>query len=125
MVEHHEQVCGSREILDRIADKWTLNVIHQLAWGARRFMELHRGVPGISQRMLTVTLRGLEEDGLVARTVFPVIPPHVEYELTPLGRTLLETVCRLMEWTVEHADEIQAARLAYADRQASARPSAP
>lgn len=104
--------CHARQILDRIGDKWSLAVIHQLST-TRRFTELRRAIDGISQRMLTVTLRGLERDGLVERTVYPVVPPRVDYTLTPLGRTLLGTVCTLMTWSVEHGDEIDHARAAY------------
>ena len=104
--------CHARQILDRIGDKWSLAVIHQLST-TRRFTELRRAIDGISQRMLTVTLRGLERDGLVERTVYPVVPPRVDYALTPLGRTLLGTVCTLMSWSVEHGDEIDTARAAY------------
>lgn len=106
----------ARDVLDRVGDKWSLAVIHALGWGPRRFTELKRSVGGISQRMLTVTLRGLERDGLVSRTVFPVVPLRVDYELTPLGRTLVETVCALMAWSAEHADEIELARKKYDER---------
>ncbi|MEO3861088.1 helix-turn-helix domain-containing protein [Acrocarpospora sp. B8E8] len=119
MLEYDERTCLVRQILDRVGDKWTLNVIHHLADGQKRFMELQREIPGISQRMLTVTLRGLEEDGLVERTIHPVVPPRVDYELTPLGRTLLDTVCQLMDWTLAHLDDIEAARAAYAARENS------
>jgi DNA-binding HxlR family transcriptional regulator len=89
---------GTREILDRIGDKWSLYLIITLANGVRRFNELRRGIDGISQRMLTLTLRGLERDGLVTRTMYPTIPPRVDYELTELGRTLLEPVMALVSW---------------------------
>lgn len=115
---HDETTCQAREILDRVGDKWSLAVIHQLGWGSRRFTELKRGIDGISQRMLTATLRGLERDGLVSRTVYPVVPPRVDYELTSLGQTLLATVCALMSWTVEHLDEIDQARKEYDARHA-------
>ena len=111
--------CRARQVLDRIADKWSLNVIHVLGGGTRRFSDLRRLVDGISQRMLTVTLRGLERDGLVTRTVHPTVPPRVEYALTPLGRTLLDTVCELIRWADRHLPEIDAAREAY-DRRAAA-----
>jgi DNA-binding HxlR family transcriptional regulator len=110
--------CRAREVLDRIGDKWSLNVIHVLGGGTRRFSDLRRLVDGISQRMLTVTLRGLERDGLVTRTVHPTVPPRVEYALTPLGRTLLDTVCDLIRWADQHLPEIDAAREAY-DRRAA------
>jgi DNA-binding HxlR family transcriptional regulator len=116
--EHDARLCHTRQILDRVGDKWSLAVIHQLGQQeVMRFTELQRGIQGISQRMLTVTVRALERDGLVGRTVHPVVPPRVDYCLTPLGHTLLGTVCQLMAWAVEHADEIDEARAAY-DRRA-------
>jgi DNA-binding HxlR family transcriptional regulator len=108
-----EAACKARMVLDRLGDKWSLAVIHQLGTETRRFTELLRATTGISQRMLTATLRGLERDGMVRRTVHPVVPPHVDYELTELGLTLLGTVCTLMSWAVEHSDQIDAARAAY------------
>jgi DNA-binding HxlR family transcriptional regulator len=111
-------MCHTRQILDRIGDKWSLAVIHHLGkQEVMRFTELQRGIQGISQRMLTVTVRALERDGLVERTVHPVVPPRVDYRLTSLGQTLLGTVCQLMGWAVEHADDIDEARAAY-DRRA-------
>src|SRR5437660_8459430 len=112
--------CELRNILDRIADKWSLLVIYELADGVRRFTELRREIDGISQRMLTLTLRQLERDGLVRRTVHPVVPPRVDYELTPLGCTLLKTIQSLVAWTAEHIDEIHEARAAYDARLAEA-----
>lgn len=102
-----------REVLDRVGDKWSLLVIGLLGEGVRRFNEIRRGVDGISQRMLAVTLRGLERDGLVTRTVHPTMPPKVEYSLTVMGRTLLSTVCELVEWADRHAGEIDSARTAF------------
>jgi DNA-binding HxlR family transcriptional regulator len=93
---------ATREILDRIGDKWSLYLIITLANGVRRFNELRRGIDGISQRMLTLTLRGLERDGLVTRTMYPTIPPRVDYELTEMGRTLLEPVMALVSWADNH-----------------------
>jgi DNA-binding HxlR family transcriptional regulator len=110
--------CRVREVLDRVGDKWSLYVIEVLGGGTRRFRDLRRMIDGISQRMLTVTLRGLERDGLVTRTVHPTIPPRVEYALTPMGRTLLDTVCTLLRWANDHLPEIDAARAAY-DRRAA------
>jgi DNA-binding HxlR family transcriptional regulator len=107
----------AREVLDRIGDKWSLEVIHCLRDGSTRFMELKRAVAGISQRMLTVTLRGLERDGLVRRTVHAAVPPRVDYELTALGETLLEKVCGLVAWTDEHLDDIGRARREYDARR--------
>jgi DNA-binding HxlR family transcriptional regulator len=110
--------CRAREVLERIGDKWSLYVIHLLGGGTRRFSDLRRMIDGISQRMLTVTLRGLERDGLVARTVHPTVPPRVDYALTPMGHTLLDTVGALIEWADERLPEIDAARAAYDRRSA-------
>jgi DNA-binding HxlR family transcriptional regulator len=111
--------CEVRTILDRIGDKWSLLVIALLDRRTRRFTELRREIDGISQRMLTLTLRQLERDGLVHRTVYPVVPPRVEYRLTTLGETLLETTQALVAWVVEHGETIKAARAAYDAREAS------
>jgi DNA-binding HxlR family transcriptional regulator len=113
-----DPTCELRNILDRIADKWSLLVICVLADGVRRFSELRREIDGISQRMLTLTLRQLEREGLVTRTVFPVVPPRVDYELTPLGSTLLDTIQSLVAWAREHGHEIADARAAYDARTA-------
>lgn len=112
-----EAICRVREILDRIGDKWTVTVINELGHGPRRFSELKRGIPGISQRMLTATLRGLERDGLVTRTVYPVVPPRVDYHLTPLGHTLLDTAWTLMNWALRHVNDIDTARREYDTRE--------
>jgi DNA-binding HxlR family transcriptional regulator len=98
------------EILSLVGDKWSLLVIGQLRDGPRRFGELHRAVSGISQRMLTLTVRQLERDGLLTRTVYASVPPRVEYALTPLGSTLVGSVMALAEWAVAHRGEIQANR---------------
>ncbi|GAP53209.1 transcriptional regulator [Streptomyces azureus] len=116
--------CQVRQILDRIADKWSLLVIALLENRRLRFTELRREIDGVSQRMLTVTLRSLERDGLVKRTVHPVVPPRVEYELTSLGRTLHATIQSLVTWTERHQEEIAAARTAYDAREAEARAAA-
>ena len=105
--------CEVRQILDRVADKWSLLVLAVLARGTMRFSELHCAIDGVSQRMLTVTLRQLERDGLVSRTVHPVVPPRVDYELTQLGVTLRTTIQSLVTWTEAHQNEIAAARTAY------------
>ena len=106
--------CHAREMLARIGDKWSVFVIHLLGDnGTLRFNELKSQVDGISQRMLTVTLRGLERDGLVRRTVYPEIPPKVEYSLTPLGATLRELVRGLIKWAGAHLYEVDTAREAY------------
>lgn len=107
------QACELRDLLDRLADKWSLLVVELLGEDTKRFSELKREIDGISQRMLTVTLRQLERDGLVTRTVFPVVPPRVDYALTPLGTSLLDAVGPLVSWTRRHRGEIALARDAY------------
>ncbi|MEV0225842.1 helix-turn-helix domain-containing protein [Streptomyces sp. NPDC050704] len=109
--------CQVRQILDRVADKWSLLVIALLDNRRLRFTELRREIDGVSQRMLTVTLRQLERDGLVKRTVHPVVPPRVEYELTPLGGTLHATIRSLVTWTEAHQGEIAAARETYDEKE--------
>ena len=101
------------EVLVRIGDKWSVLVIGLLGQRGRRFTELLHDVDGISQRMLTVTLRGLERDGLVSRTVHAVVPPRVDYALTPMGKTLLATVTDLARWAERHAKDIEGSRTAY------------
>jgi DNA-binding HxlR family transcriptional regulator len=105
--------CRVRGVLDRIGDKWAIYVVNQLGQGPHRFSELNRGIAGITGRMLTVTLRGLERDGIVARTMHAAVPPRVDYELTPLGETLLETIGQLAAWADAHLGEIEAARADY------------
>lgn len=109
--------CRARDVLDRVGDKWSVYVISLLGDRTRRFTDLLRSIEGISQRMLTVTLRGLERDGIVTRTVHPVIPPRVDYALTPMGRTLLTTITGLIVWADRHTDKIEAARLRYDARE--------
>jgi DNA-binding HxlR family transcriptional regulator len=99
-----------REVLNRVGDKWSILVVTLLNDGPKRFSDLRRAIEGISQRMLTLTLKGLERDGLVTRTVFPTIPPRVVYALTRLGKTLLEPVTALAAWAAKNRFEIQAAR---------------
>jgi DNA-binding HxlR family transcriptional regulator len=105
--------CRARAVLQRVGDKWSMLVIDLLGQGTKRFSELHRSVDGITARMLTVTLRGLERDGIVTRTIHPVIPPRVEYDLTPMGLTLLDTIGQLVTWADAHLPEISAAQAAY------------
>src|SRR5437773_12466971 len=105
-----EPQCPSRLVLDRIADKWTALVIQILARGTMRYAELQRAIGGISQKMLTQTLRSLERDGLVQRKGHPVVPPKVEYSLTRLGRTLIEPLHALSRWSEKHLAELQANR---------------
>ncbi|WP_165978234.1 winged helix-turn-helix transcriptional regulator [Actinomadura darangshiensis] len=116
-MEHTEIGCRAREILDRVGDKWSLQVISLLGERTKRFTELKREIDGISQRMLTVTLRGLERDGIVIRTVYPVVPPRVEYSLTPMGATLMEAASTLVSWAESHLAQIDAARAEYDARR--------
>src|SRR5450755_725439 len=102
--------CLSRVVLSRIADKWTALIIHVLATGTQRYAELQREIGGISQKMLTQTLRSLERDGLVLRKVHPVVPPKVEYALTPLGRTLIEPLNAICLWSEKHLPQLEAKR---------------
>ena len=114
---HLESDCrGVASILARVGDKWSVFVIMLLGDGPRRFNEIKRMVGGISQRMLTLTLRGLERDGLVTRTVFPTIPPRVDYELTDLGRGLSKPVEALGKWAYSHQAEIESARAKFDGR---------
>jgi len=103
-------------ILGRIGDKWSVLIVSRLGAGPKRFNEMKREIGGISQRMLTLTLRGLERDGLVTRTVFPTVPPRVEYELTSLGRSLLAPVSALGDWALKNRGRIAEAQAAF-DRQ--------
>jgi DNA-binding HxlR family transcriptional regulator len=105
--------CPSRQVLDRIGDRWTVLVVGSLSGGPLRFSELARAIDGVSQKMLTQTLRGLERDGLVTRTVHPEVPPRVEYELTHVGRTLIEPLDALDAWAREHLPLIEEARARY------------
>lgn len=101
------------QVLARVGEKWSVLIIMTLDGGAMRFSELKRVINGISQRMLTLCLRGLERDGLVKRTVFPQVPPRVEYELTSLGRSLTGPIQALGTWVRDHLDEIEVARATY------------
>src|ERR1700759_1716667 len=98
--------CRVRSVLDRIGDKWAIYVVDRLGGGPHRFSELLRGIDGINARMLTVTLRGLERDGLVTRTVHAAVPPRVDYALTPLGQTLRVAIGQLVQWADVHLPEI-------------------
>lgn len=102
-----------RDILSRVGDKWSLLVIATLKDGTLRFTQLQQHIPGISQRMLTLTVRQLERDGLVTRTVHPEVPPRVEYELTEVGRTLIEPAVALAAWAIENHPRIEASRRRY------------
>jgi len=105
-----EECRAISELLARVGDKWTVLVVETLGTGPKRFNELRRALGSISQRMLTLTLRGLERDGLVTRTVFPTIPPRVDYELTALGRSLLEPVNGLAQWVRQNQIAMEHAR---------------
>lgn len=113
-LSHSDETCrGVSDVLSRIGDKWTVLVVELLGDGPMRFSTLKRLIGNISQKMLTTTLRGLERDGFVTRTVYPTIPPRVEYELTDLGRELLVPIRRLAEWARLNIDRINASRERY------------
>lgn len=113
---NHGDCRGVASVLSRVGDKWSVFVIMMLGDGPKRFNELKRMINGISQRMLTLTLRGLERDGLVTRTIFPTIPPRVDYELTDLGRGLSQPVEALGKWAKAHLAQIEAARARFDER---------
>src|SRR6202521_3485266 len=113
----HEACKAVVETLARIGDKWTVMVVGALSQGPIRYNEIHRRVEGISQRMLTLTLKGLEQDGLVSRTMYRTIPPRVDYELTDLGRSLIVPLRSLRSWAVEHGPAMLAAREEFAKRE--------
>jgi DNA-binding HxlR family transcriptional regulator len=107
--------CPTRQVVSTIGDKWTLLVLYALELGGTlRFSQLQRAVPGITQKMLTQTLRQLERDGIVSREVYPVIPPRVDYALTDLGRSLSGVIAELRTWAYAHMDDIESAREGYA-----------
>ena len=114
MKDIHNPVCQTiSSLLQRIGDKWSVLVVSTLGAGPRRFNELRREIPSVSQRMLTLTLRNLERDGLVSRTVTPSIPPRVDYELTPLGRSLEGPIGQLQQWALDNVGAIHAAQASY------------
>lgn len=117
MSPSHKHVAGRcpavREVLNRVGDKWSVQIVALLGDGKKRFSELRHSIEGISQRMLTLTLKGLERDGLITRTAYPTIPPRVEYELTQLGRSLLKPITQLGEWAGKNRERIQSARDKY------------
>ncbi|HUL03947.1 MAG TPA: helix-turn-helix domain-containing protein [Gemmatimonadales bacterium] len=113
-LQHTPTNCHARDVLARVGDTWSVYIIHVLGDAKTlRFNELRREVDGISQRMLTVTLRGLERDGLVTRTLYPEVPPRVEYALTPLGATLRQLIRGLVAWAGAHLAEVDTARASY------------
>jgi DNA-binding HxlR family transcriptional regulator len=116
----HEGCVAVREVLNLVGDKWSVLVVGVLRNGPLRFSEIKRTIEAISQRMLTLTLRGLERDGLLTRTVTPSIPPRVDYELTKLGRTLLDPVLALARWAERHRAAIQGARDRFDGKSAAA-----
>lgn len=105
--------CPTRQVLNRIADKWTVLVVSSLEGGTKRFSTLRREIGGVSQKMLTQTLRGLERDGLVTRTIYPAVPPKVEYSLTSLGRTLVVLLDTVRVWSEAHIEEVLKAQATY------------
>ncbi|AJY77424.1 winged helix-turn-helix transcriptional regulator [Paenibacillus beijingensis] len=105
--------CGYRRLLEIISSKWTVLVIYALQDGRMRYGEVRKRIEGISQKMLTQTFRQLERDGLVKRDVYPSVPPIVEYELTPLGDTLIPHLRRLQQWTTDYYSQVEQARVAY------------
>lgn len=121
-----EESAFIREVLDRIGDKWSVLIISTLGSAPLRYSELQASIPGISQRMLTVTLKALERDGLVTRTAYAEVPPRVEYDLTRLGRSLLDAVMTLASWAASHHEEVAASRREHemtgVGRDRSARP---
>jgi DNA-binding HxlR family transcriptional regulator len=116
-LDKHADERAIRTVLDRIGDKWSLLVIATLRTGRLRFSELQRHIPGVSQRMLTLTLRQLERDGLVTRTVHAEVPPRVEYELTKMGAGLIDTSVELLRWALEHHPAIERARAVFDARR--------
>lgn len=108
--------CPTRQVLDCIADKWSVLIVRRLSDGTMRFAQLRRAVDGISQKVLTSTLRELERDGLVSRRIYASVPPRVEYSLTDLGRSLRDLVAGICVWAEEHIEEVQSARSAYDTR---------
>ncbi|GAA2680276.1 helix-turn-helix domain-containing protein [Streptomyces lunalinharesii] len=116
-----DDACRTRVVLNIVGNKWSMLVVRHLRNGPRRFTELKRATDGISQRMLTVTLRSLERDGILTRTVHEVMPPHVSYELTEMGMTLRQATAPLLDWSIAHLSRIDDARATY---DARADPSA-
>jgi DNA-binding HxlR family transcriptional regulator len=118
--DHSVDPCELVEVIDRVSGKWSIGILVATAQGPIRFTELERTVKGISRRMLTLTLRHLERDGLIERTVYPTVPPKVEYSLTPISRDLYSTLAALTEWADRNRACIAEARAAYDERQAAA-----
>ncbi|GAA4617184.1 winged helix-turn-helix transcriptional regulator [Saccharopolyspora hordei] len=119
-----DHACRLSEVVERVSGKWSIGVLLAASHGRIRYTELERAVPGISRRMLTLTLRNLERDGLLARTVHPTVPPKVEYRLTDIGVELCEALTALTDWAQRHEGAIEAARRAYDGTNATAEPKA-
>jgi len=115
----YNEGCPTRVILDRVADKWTVLIVGALEDRTKRFGELRREIGGVSQKMLTQTLRGLERDGLVVRMVYASVPPKVEYSLTELGRTLVRMLGAIREWSENNIEDVLMARVSYDARSKS------
>ncbi|WP_327355113.1 winged helix-turn-helix transcriptional regulator [Streptomyces sp. NBC_01304] len=111
--------CELRDVLNRVGDKWSVLIMAMLGGGPRRYSELRRSIDGISQRMLTLTLRSLERDGLITRTVTPSTPPRVDYDLTPVGQTLSREVSGLIGWSEQHREYISVSRRSYDDEDSA------
>ena len=118
----YSEACPTRLVLDRLADKWVVLILDLLAQGPMRFNALRREIEGVSQKVLSQTLKRLERDGLIARQAFPTVPVTVEYSITPLGRTLAETVAALAHWAETHIESVFEAQRAY-DAQTGAQTS--
>lgn len=112
-LEAFATICPIRSVLDRLGDRWTLLVLGQLEKGTKRFSALRRDIPDISPRMLSQTVRKLEEDGLVSREVFPTIPPKVEYTITPMGMSFVKSLNVMVQWALDNREAVLAARKAY------------
>ena len=112
-IQDEDPACTVRQVLDRVGGKWSIGILVAASDGPVRFTELERGIEGISRRMLTLTLRNLERDGLLVRTVYPTVPPKVEYTATPMARELYDAFTTLITWAERHREEIAAAREAY------------
>jgi len=106
-------LCPTREVLDLVADKWSVLVVQRLSGGTLRFAQIRRAVDGISQKVLTNTLRGLERDGIVTRRIYASVPPRVEYSLTDLGKSLIGLVAGICSWAESNIEQVQAARVLY------------
>src|SRR5215470_2158089 len=107
------QGCRAREVIDLVANKWALGIVDTLGSGPKRFSELKRSIAGISQKVLTANLRSLERDGILARTVYAVMPPNVTYSLTPMGHTLLDATAPLVQWSLQNITAIDTARIEF------------